>query len=153
MGTVGKPRSYNKKFLFSVEIDGSDVSWFESCSAIEAEVAVIEQHEGGSIVVANQSPGKMKTTPVTLKIGATDNNDLYDWWMLVIDAESNSGAVDDQYKKNVAIVQRDRDGSELKRYTLFNAWPSKFVAAEYDAKADENVIQEITLVYPRFKLK
>jgi phage tail-like protein len=148
MGVVGKPRSYHKKFLFSVEIDDCEVAWFESCSAIEAELGVVEQREGGKIVVADQSPGLLKTTPVTLTVGATDNRELWDWWEQIIDAAADSGEPDDSYKRNVAIVQRDRDGSEKRRYNLPKAWISKFKAAEWDAKAEENTMQEVTIVYP-----
>lgn len=147
MGVVGKPRSYDKRFLFTIEIDQLTVAWFESASAIEAEVGVVEQHEGGKINVANQAPGKVKWSPVTLSIGATDNDELYQWWLLVVDSAANAGQPDDSYKKGVAIVQRDRDGSERKRWNLREAWPSKAKFGEWDAKAEENVVEEYTLTF------
>lgn len=151
MAVVGKPRNYDKKFLFGIEIDGLEVAWFESCSSLEAEVGVVEQHEGGSIVVADQAPGKVKYAPITLMVGATDNRELYDWWEQVIDAAANSGEPDDSYKKNLSIVQKDRDGTVKKRHNVFLAWPNKYVAGEWDAKAEENVIEQITLTYRYFK--
>lgn len=153
MGVVGQPRSYDKKFLFAVEIDGLEVAWFETCSSLEAEVGVVEQHEGGGINVADQSPGKVKFPAVTLGVGATDNTELYDWWLQVVDAEADTGEPDDDYKKQAAIVQKDRDGSEKRRFTLYKAWPSKYKAGEWDAKAEENVIEEITLTYLYFDRK
>lgn len=149
MAVQGTPRNYDKKFLFGIEIDGLEVGWFESCSSLEAEIGVVEQHEGGTINVADQSPGKLKFSAVTLKIGATDNDDLYQWWLQVIDAAANSGEPDDGYKKNVSIVQKDRDGSEKRRHNLYEAWPSKFVFGEWDAKAEENVMEEVTLTFKR----
>ena len=153
MGVVGSPRSYDKKFLFTVEIDGLDVAWFEACSSLEGEVGVVEQHEGGSITVADQSPGKVKFSQVTLSIGATDNDELYKWWLRVADVESDTGEPDDTYKKNCAIVQKDRDGSEKRRHSLYKAWPTKYKAGEWDAKAEENVIEEVTLVFKYFDRK
>jgi phage tail-like protein len=152
MPVTGTPRNYDKKFLFTVEIDGLDVAWFEKVSGLEKEVGVVEQHEGGDPNVADQSPGKVKFSEVTLTIGATDNRELYDWSELVIDAEAGTGAVDNDYKKNVAIVQKDRDGSEKRRWNLFECWPKKFSAGEWDAKAEENVMQEVVLVVKRWKL-
>lgn len=152
-GVLGTPRSYHKKFNFSIEIEGVDIAWFESCSALEEEVGVVEQHEGGDPGPADQSPGKRKITPVTLSVGVTENTELYDWWLQVVDASSGKGAPDEQYKKKVAIVQRDRDGSELKRWTLFKAWPSKHVGGEWDAKSEENVTESVTLVYKYKSLK
>jgi phage tail-like protein len=153
MGVVGTPRSYDKKFLFAIEIDGLDVAWFETCSSLEAEIGVVEQHEGGGINVADQSPGKVKFPAVTLTVGATDNQELYNWWLQVIDAAADTGEPDDTYKKQAAIVQKDRDGTEKRRHTLYKAWPSKYKAGEWDAKAEENVIEEITLTYLRFDRK
>lgn len=157
MTVVGTPRSYDKKFLFAVEIDGLEVAWFETCSSLEAEIGVVEQHEGGGINVADQSPGKVKFPAVTLGIGATDNEELYNWWLQVIDAEGGgergTGEPDDSYKKQVRILQKDRDGTEKRRHTLYKAWPSKYKAGEWDAKAEENVIEEITLTYLRFDRK
>lgn len=153
MPITGQPRNYDKKFNFTVEIDGLDVAWFESISSLEAEVGVVEQHEGGQLNVADQSPGKVKFAAVTLSIGATDNRELYDWWLQVVNAAANSGLPDAGYKKSVAIVQNDRDGTEKRRWNLFEAWPSKFVAGEWDAKAEENVIQQVTLTYKYFELE
>lgn len=151
MGVQGTPRNYDKKFLFAVEIDGLEVAWFETISGLESEVGVVEQHEGGNINVADQSPGKIKYSAVTLTIGATDNTELYDWHLLVVDASANAGEVDMEYKKNVAIVQKDRDQSEKRRYTLYEAWPSKYKSGEWDAKAEENVLEEVTLTYKYYE--
>jgi phage tail-like protein len=151
MPVTGTPRNYDKKFLFTVEIDGLDVAWFESVSGLESEIGVVDQHEGGDPNVADQSPGKVKFNQVTCTIGATANRELWDWWELVIDAEAGTGAVDNEYKKNISIVQKDRDGSEKKRWNLYECWPCKFKAGEWDAKAEENVMQEVTFVVKRWK--
>lgn len=151
MPVVGTPRNYDKKFLFAVEIDGLEVAWFETVSGLEFEVGVVEQREGGNINVADQSPGLVKFSAVTLTVGSTDNRELYDWALLVVDAAANAGLVDKSYKKNVAIVQKDRDSTEKRRYNLFEAWPSKYKAGEWDAKAEENVMEEVTLTYLYFE--
>jgi phage tail-like protein len=152
MPVTGTPRNYDKKFMFTVEIDGLTVAWFEAVSGLEAEIGVVEQHEGGSINVADQSPGKVKFPAFTLSIGVTDNRELYDWWLQVYDAAANSGQPDNAYKKNISIVQKDRDGSTKRKWDCFECWPSKFKAGEWDAKAEENVMQEITITYKYFEL-
>jgi phage tail-like protein len=144
MPVVGNPRNYDKKFLFGVEIDGLTIAWFTTVSGLEGE--------GGQIGVADKSPGLVEFPEVTLTVGATDNRELYDWWLQVINAAANSGLPDAAYKKNVSIVQTDRDGTVKKRWDLYEAWPSKFKAGEWDANAEENVMQEITLTYKYFDL-
>jgi phage tail-like protein len=147
----GHPRRYDKKFLFAIEIAGLQVSWFFKISALENESTVIEQYEGGNHNVADQSPGRVKFTPVTLSVGATDNIELYNWRQQVIDTTADSGQPDAEYKRNVAVLVLDRNGKEKRRYNLFEAWPSKYFAGEFDAGAEENVIEEMTLTYKRFE--
>lgn len=150
-GVVGTPRNYDQKWNFAVEIDGLEVAWFESVSGLEFEVGVIEQHEGGSIVVADQSPGKVKYTPCTLTNGVTDNREMYEWALLSADAAANAGEPLETLKKQLAVVAKDRDGSEKRRYTLFQAFVNKHKCGEWDAKAEENVMEETTLTYKYFE--
>ena len=48
--------------------------------------------------------------------------------------------------------QQDRDGTTLRRWSLSRAWPTKFVAGEWDNESDENVIESVTLTYDFFEL-
>ena len=150
-GVVGAARSFYKKFKFVVEIDGVAYAGFQKCSALEAEIAVIEQNEGGTLIPF-KSPGRVKFSDITLDRGATDDQDLFNWFKEVADASANAGLVDDEYKRNLDIVQQDRDGSSLRRWTLYQAWPVKFVAGEWDNESDETVIESVTLTYDYFEL-
>ncbi len=148
-GVVGQARSFYKKFKFVVEIDGIAYAGFQKCSALEAEIAVIEQNEGGTLI-PDKSPGRVKFSDITLDRGATDDEDLFNWFKEVVDASSNSGLKDPQYKRNLDVVQQDRDGSTLRRWRVTRAWPTKFSAGEWDNDADENVMESITLCYDFF---
>ncbi len=54
------------------------------------------------------------------------------------------------YKKNLAVVQLDRDGSELRRWNVHNAFPAEFEAASWDNSADEVAIESLVLAYDYF---
>ncbi len=150
MAVVGTPRSYFKKFKFVVEIDGIANSGYEKAGPLESETAVIEAWEGGSLVAAAKDPGRVSFTEVVLSRGATRDEDLFRWYKSVSDAARNAGDVDPKYKKNLDIVQQDRDGTTLARWRLVDAWPRRFKAGEWDNTADENVMEEVTLVYRHF---
>lgn len=150
---VGEEQDYHQTWAFNVEIDGISVAWFESCTGLESEVALVEQHEGGKIEVASQRPGKVKHAPIQLKVGVTDNVELYKWWLQIADAANNKGGVKESYKKSMAIVQLDRDGSERRRWNLAKCWILKFKFGDWDANADKNNIEEMTIIYARPKLK
>jgi phage tail-like protein len=146
MPIIGKPRSYFKKFLFTVEIPGVGSAKFQSCSEPKMSTDVIEQWEGGAIL-PEESPGRMKVETVTLERGATKDLDLLAWYYSVNDASSGLGAPDDQYKKTVSIVQRDRDGSVLRRWRLKKAWPISYSPGGWDNTQSANMIESMQLRY------
>jgi len=151
MPIIGTPRTFHKKFKFVVEIDQFQSAGFQKCSELSVEVANIEYHEGGSLI-PSKSPGRLKFADVTLQRGATKDQDLFDWMSEVADAAANAGLVEPKFKRNVDLVQQDRDGSTLRRWSLSGAWPIKFVAGAWDNEADENVIESVTLTYDFFTL-
>lgn len=149
MSVVGQPRSFHKQFLFRIEIPGVKWTGFQKCGEIKGEVAKIEQWEGAALA-ADTSPGRYKTADVTLERGATKDLDLYLWWKQVSDIANNGGEVDDKYKRTLDVVQLDRDGTELRRWTLHEAWPIAFTPGAWDNTADANTAESITLTYKYF---
>ena len=152
MAVIGTPRTFHKKFKFVVEIDGIASAGFQKCSELAVEVANVEYYEGGALI-PNKSPGRLKFPDVTLERGATSDEDLFAWLSEVADASANVGLVEPDFKRNLDVVQQDRDGSTLRRWRLTGAWPVKFVAGEWDNNADENVIESVTLTYDFFTLE
>lgn len=151
MPTVGAPRSFHKKFKFIVQVDNFGSFGFQKCSELSMEIAKVEYYEGGSLI-PNKSPGRVTFSDVTLDRGATKDRDMYNWARQTTNVAANTGVVDDQYKRQIDIVQQDRDGKTLRRWRLKNAWPVKFNAGDWDNEADENVIEQITLTYDSFEL-
>ena len=151
MPVIGNPRSFHKKFKFIVEADDVTSSGFQKCSELSVEVAKVEYFEGGSII-ANKSPGRLTFSDVTLERGATQDRDLFRWFQDVAITSSGLGLADVNYKRNLDIVQQDRDGVTLRRWSISRAWPTKFVAGEWDNESDENVIESVTLTYDYFEL-
>jgi phage tail-like protein len=150
MPIVGTPRTFHKRFSFVVESDWAS-SGFQKCSELSVEVASIEYYEGGALI-PSKSPGRLKFADVTLERGATKDQDLFEWLQQVADASANAGLVEPRFKRSLDIVQQDRDGSTLRRWSLAGAWPVKFVAGAWDNEADENVIESVTLTYDFFTL-
>jgi phage tail-like protein len=150
MTIIGKPRSFYKRFKFIVEVDNVACAAFQKCSELSVEVAKIEYFEGGALI-PNKSPGRLTFSDITLERGATADEDLFKWFQDVVKLSSGLGLVDDDYKRNLGIVQQDRDGSPLRRWPIYRAWPTKFVAGEWDNESDENVIESLTLTYDYFE--
>ncbi len=151
MPIVGKPRSFHKKFKYIVEIDDIEHAGFQKCSELSVEIANVQYYEGGSLI-PNKSPGRLTFPDVTLERGATQDRELFDWFSDVAITSSGLGLNDNYYKRNLDIVQQDRDGTTLRRWSLTGAWPVKFVAGEWDNESDENVIESVTLAFDFFEL-
>lgn len=151
MPIIGQPRTFHKKFKFVVEVDGLGHSGFQKCSELSVEVANVQYFEGGSLI-PNKSPGRLTFADVTLERGATQDRDLFDWLQDVAVTSSGLGLADLAYKRNLDIVQQERDGTTLRRWSLSHAWPVKFVAGDWDNGSDENVIESVTLTYDYFEL-
>ena len=134
-----------------MEIDGFASTAFQKCSELASEIAKVEYSEGG-VLIPDKSPGRVTFSDITLERGASRNQDMFDWYKQVTDAAANSGLVDAEYKRTVDVVQQDRDGTTLRRWRLFNAWPVKFTAGEWDNEADENNIEMVTMTYDTFDL-
>ena len=146
---VGSPRTFDKKFSFVVQIDNFTSFGFSKCSALEMEVAEIKHFEGGTLI-PNKSAGRVDFKDITLERGATRDLDMFLWMQQVANAPANIGVKEVLYKRHLDIVQLDRDGSPLKCWSLFNAWPKSFTAGEWDNGADENVIEKMVLCYDYF---
>lgn len=149
-GKVGSPRTFNKKFSFLFSIDGFNWAGFSKCSEFKTTVAEIKHYEGGTLL-AQKSAGRAEFAPITLERGAvTGDVDMYLWMSEVISGPTNLGLKEIAYKRTGDLVQLDRDGEILKRYSVFGAFPTEFVAGEWDNGADENVIEKLVLAYDYF---
>lgn len=146
MAIFGVPteRKFYKKFAFNLEIEGLQFATFRSCSDIRIQVAKIEHSEGGSLIPSKQ-PGRVTVPDVTLTRGATSDLRMWEWMQQVVAA----GVLveDPLQKRTIDLVQMNRVGSTLRRWTLVNAWPVDFKAGDWDNEADENVIEEVILAY------
>ena len=151
MAVIGNPRSFHKRFKFVCELDDVAHAGFQKCSELSVEVASVQYFEGGSLI-PNKSPGRLTFSDITLERGATQDRDLFNWMQDVAINASGLGLNDVGYKRNLDIVQQDRDGTTLRRWSVTRAWPVKFVAGEWDNEADENVIESVTLTYDFFEL-
>ena len=159
MPVIGAPRTHHDKFKFLVQIDGFDSAAFNKCSELSVEAAKIEYNEGGTLI-PNKSAGRLTFSDVTLERGVAQDDDMYDWFSEVADSSIQSslivgaglgvGLLDPLYKRDLDIMQQDRDGATLKRWRIFQAFPIKFTAGEWDNDADEKTIEMVTLTYDFF---
>ena len=101
-------------------------------------------HAGGHNYGAIHRAGRVNFATVILKRGVTKNRDLWTWFHLV-----NNGAY--AYRLNAEITMLDFDhdgtGTPVMAWTLKNALPTKFKAADFSSTFSQAAIEELHFVH------
>jgi phage tail-like protein len=125
---------------FKLEIQGITVAGFSECTGLNAETNIIEYRAGTDDIFPRKLPGLSKFGNVTLKSGLTTDNSLFTWHKQVMDGNIT--------RQNVSIVVLDETRkTEGARYNLVNAWPSKYMAPDLKANANEIAIESIEIAH------
>ena len=133
---VGSPVRFYQKWAFVLEIEGVAVAGFQDCGPLKQTAGLIEQHEGGARTAVDYSTSKFKTEKVAASRGASDNDELWQWWVNV-----KKGNVD---KRNCSVVQQDPAGNPILRWNLPTCSLLSYEGGTFDGKNEtENVIEKI----------
>ena len=124
---------------FCVEIGMIQEATFTEASGLEAELEIFEYQEGGNNLYTHKLPGRVKYPNVTLKRGVTTSNELWMWFQT-----GTFGKVD---RRNISIVLYDQDGSEVRRWNLFNAYPIKWTGPSFNAGAKDVSIETVVFAH------
>ena len=133
-----------KKYNYSVQVDGRSIGGFQEITAPDVTSDPIEYRAGyapvGGVGRTDGQPSSLnRYGNVTLKRGTASSLDFYNWFK-----EIESGKI---VRKNVTISLVDDAGTEVAKWTLESAWPTKFVAPDFNVTNAENEIELIELVH------
>ncbi|HKQ74185.1 MAG TPA: phage tail protein, partial [Blastocatellia bacterium] len=80
-----------------------------------------------------------KFSPLTLKRGITDSDELWKWRETVVNGKPE--------RKNGSVILLDDTGAEKLRWNFFNAWPSKWTGPSFNSTSTAIAVEtlEITL--------
>lgn len=131
-------------FQFALEIDSVTVGWFKSVDGLSSTTEVIEHKvvdtKGKEATV--KVPGRYSNGDVTLsKAMQPGDTYLWDWRQEVIDGKWKDA------RRNGSIVLYDAEGTELKRWNFFNAWPSEWKGSGLDSTSSDVVTEDLTIVH------
>ena len=129
-----------RNFRFRLEIDDIDQAGFNECTFADTSVEVVEYREGTDPTHPRKLSGQTKYGDVTLKWGITDNMDLYNWFLNVVE----KGALTNR-KKNIGIVLKDEEGEDKARWNLQNCWPKKYDPTDFNAKGNDVAIETLEI--------
>lgn len=149
---AGRACSYHSAYNFRVEIPGFADAYFKTVSGLRHEIEVEEIREGGSLL-ATKLPGVGSVPNVTFERGTTNDAAVIDWFTEVANFADGTGAdpCSEDFKRNIAVIQLNRRGEEIRRYTLINAFPVAIEHGEWDNDSTDKVIEtmEVALDFIR----
>lgn len=141
---MATPVNWYKKFKYVIEIDGIARAAFTTCSDLRVNAETVAYREGGRLH-AHKAPGLVEFPPITLSRGATNDFDLYSWFRDTFDAAAGTGLVTPDLYRTMDIVQQDRAGNEVERYTIYQAWCKEFSAGDWDNNANETRMEQVVI--------
>lgn len=130
---------------FRLEIDGIERGGFRECSGLDSTNAPIDYREGDDAPTMQRIPGLAAFGAITLRWGASDDPDLFEWRQRVVD-----GRVE---RRNGSIVLLDDDGSERRRWNFVEAWPSRWTGPTFNATANEVAIESLEITHEGLALQ
>ena len=126
-------------FSFIVEIEGIARAGFMSVSGIGDETETREYREGGDNTTVRKLAGLNSFSAIVLEMGSTFDTSLWDWRQKV----KREGALGN--RKSISIIQQNEKREEVKRWQVFDAWPSKFTGPELDASSSETAVESVEI--------
>ena len=136
------------KYRFRVEIDGIVTAGFMEVEGLNVTIEVIEYREGNDPAMApSLIPGLVHYGPLVLRKGITTNTELWEWIEQVISGNMGSA------RRNLSVIIQDRNGNDIARYNLSEAWPSSYSVGKLDSLGSGTAIEELVIQYEQLELE
>jgi phage tail-like protein len=135
-----------RSFLFQVVMDGSVVAGVSKVGALKRKTEVVSHRPGNAISHQYLSPGLTSHEPITLERGLTHDPSFYEWANTVYSPEGLGGVSLATYKRDFQINVLNLQGSVVKTFNVYRAWPSEFQALPELSANDNAVAIEMLMV-------
>jgi len=148
-------------FQFRLELNNIQVAGFAECAGLQMETKVFEYNEGGRNDTTLKFPQTTTYGNITLKRGITLSNDLIEWHLDIVAGrfERNPRPPRDATRprlpnqnRAIAIILQDELGLDVKRWTLINAFPVKWIGPDLKANATEVALETLELAHEGIQL-
>lgn len=130
-------------FNFLVEIDGITQAGFQEVSGLDANTDAVDYREGTDPNHVRKLTGLNTFSPITLKRGITDSDELWKWRQTVIDGKTQ--------RRNGSIVLRDETGAAKIRWNFSDAWPSKWTGPSFNSTSTAVAIETLEITHEEVK--
>jgi phage tail-like protein len=144
-----------RNFNFKITIAGKVVAACKKMSKLSAAVDVVKFRAGNATTpVSELMPGRVSYDPITLESGLTNDVSFQDWATTLMRHEKSAGErkLEPGFRKDVTIEVMDIDNKTVvRKYSLLNAWVSKYTAmSDLVGDANDVIIEMIEIQYEGF---
>jgi len=126
-------------FNFLVEIDGITQAGFQECSGLDSQTASIDYREGGDANHVRKLPGLNSFTPISLKRGITDSDELWKWRLTAVEGKAE--------RRNGSVVLLDEKGAEKLRWNFSSAWASKWTGPAFNSTGNAIAVETLEITH------
>ena len=130
-----------RNFNFRVEIDGLPELGFQEVVIPGLRIEVVEYRTGADASDTRKLPGRASTGNLVLRRGIDQDLALWTWFKTIRD-----GNLD---RRNGSIVLMDFERNEVRRWSVFAAWPTAYEFSPLHASKNEVAIETIELACER----
>jgi phage tail-like protein len=130
-------------FNFLVEIDGITQAGFQEVSGLDVSTDAVDYREGTDENHVRKLSGMNKYSPVTLKRGITDSDELWKWRETVINGKTE--------RKNGSIILRDETGTEALRWNFLAGWPTKWTGPALNSTSTAVAIETLEITHEKLE--
>lgn len=142
IGTTVKP--VLQSWQFRIEINGFDAALFTKGQEPQTEFEEVKFSPAGAINDEKQA-GRVTFPDLTFEFGQVAggaDQAAVDWMNAQVNATDPSA-----YMRDVNVVRTDRNGGEVRRFTLKGAWIKKLEYGEKEGGKSDPAISKLTLCY------
>jgi len=133
-------------FNFIVEIDNIARGGFSEAGGLTAEGDAVDYREGSDLQSnVRKLPGLRKYTNITLKRGYTQDKTLWQWYMNIVNGQSD--------RRNVTLVLMNERREPVLRWHAENAWINKIEGPALKASSNDVAMESIELVHEGLTLE
>jgi phage tail-like protein len=105
-------------YFFSLEMNGTEIGHFHEMSGMKTTATTFEIEEGGHNGSTHKRAAQSRWENIVLKNGECVAQELLQWRDRFLRDEFG-----EQKNTQIAVVLRDNDGMELRRYDVVRPWP------------------------------
>ncbi|SEV88160.1 phage tail protein [Natrinema salifodinae] len=115
---------------FAVELDGVDIPGFLEVKLPTQETDQQDYREGDDPKHSKKLFGDVHYSPLVLARGAEEDNERLDEWRKAVEQGN-----EDEARKNIAVIVKDKTGESALRFEFTNAWIRKYEPPTLNAQA------------------